>query len=562
VADFPDNTPKPVVALSYAHDEMGNLVQVALVPALEHAGLDVRHDRHVRFLNSSGKEAEMAHLIENYPVIVILSPDYVAHCGKRDGSAERKGVGFESRLVYRKIHDHTHEKRSPVIPVATPDFPIDRVPYALSMLVVSRFDPATGAGIDQIVQRVRDLYSAGPPAVAVPLQPVGLPDAGQSRLRRPEQLVQDIAMIDPSDPAALGLVRELLRFPKDRSVNVTDIFWPAEQVLRLAGDAELMYELSERCLEILDGVTPMKADKLMKATNLICGRALLLCLRKDFTGALAASTEGVALAAACDAPWLEALGRRGLGHIHRELAEDPATADPHGHLRQSVRSATLAIRIFTQIGQKEKNGLCTHILARSYLAEYQLTGSGRALRRAAIEAEKAVRHFPTDDQRERHALLLLRAEIAVASNDAERAQQLVNNVGELLTKRIDDPADGELDRDLFARALLVDAELRYSTQRGKALDVLRDAEQALKIFEDEGMRLHAAACRWLLLKVARQPNEVSCRDIKTLERLSANPHTRLRAVEEDARRHDQHAKRCRSRHWELRAVLRAVAKSR
>jgi hypothetical protein len=152
--------PSPMtVAISYAHDDTGNDIQTALVPALEAANYLVIHDRQVSFLNVNGMDVAMAYFIQHYPVVVVLSPDYVKYCGKMDGAEEHEGVGFESKLIYHKIRRHAHQKRTPVIPVAPPDLPIKTIPYTLSMLSISRYDPNTGAGLSQIIDRLRDLES-------------------------------------------------------------------------------------------------------------------------------------------------------------------------------------------------------------------------------------------------------------------------------------------------------------------------------------------------------------------------------------------------------------------
>ncbi|WP_020667336.1 TIR domain-containing protein [Amycolatopsis nigrescens] len=553
------------VIISYAHDDLGRVISQSLVAALRQRGVEVLWDRDLPVDNPSSLPEWIANGVAGNPVLCVLSPDYVRRFGRGDTSACRKGVLFESRILLQKIFDHTEADRCPVIPVADPGFSADLAPAVLKNLVIARFDPGTADGVDQIVRRLLALRPlSGPSPGSAPgsvLDPARIQDRGGGlAVRGLREVVCDLEAAAPSSGDDLVLVREWLDVAGNGDVGGTDFvrgFPAVERIIKSAGDAGLMREVCDRCLAALQDTDLSEQEKRMKAVILIRGRAWHLHRRHELQAALQAVHDGIGLAKECDDRWLVALGKGFLGVLHRGLAEDAPCEAREYHLHLAADSTEAAITMFTGMTRAVYEvGVCTKVLAHICFTRYRLSNQRGALRQANKLADRAVGYLTPDRAREYHELLILRAEIAIARGGLTLAWEFVDKAIRSLGQHV---ADGASYLELLGCAHLARARLRLKEGGpDAAMNAARDAEIALKIFDELKLPYSVAGCRWLLIKLAPETVGVYRGDIKVFERLFPDPLERLLAVGERSRRIEERTGSRWTRQAEWRDIVRKV----
>ncbi|GAB3476799.1 toll/interleukin-1 receptor domain-containing protein [Amycolatopsis cihanbeyliensis] len=547
------------VTISYAHDDWGRAISQALVVALRQRGVDVLWDRDLPAENPPSLPEWIVNGIAGNPVICVLSPDYVRRFGRGDGSADRKGVLFESRILLRRIFDHTEPEHCPVVPVADPGFSADLAPVVLKNLVIARFDPVSGDGVDVIVRRLLrlgHLRGAEPEPEPAELEPRDIPQVAP---RATHQVLRDLEVASPSTTDGLELVREWLSFAAREEPCPVDLvrgFSAIERIIKSAGDANLMSVVSDHCLSAFSAGPLSDQEKKLKARILIRGRAWHLYRGHELRAAEQAVHEGVELAKGCGDRWSLALGRGSLGALHRALAADAYGNAADYHLDKAEDNAESAITMFTAMaGAGYQAGVCTKLLAQVWFTKHH-RGQRGALRQASKLADRAVCLLTPDRARQYHDLLILRAEIAVARGELTRAREFVDRAMRSLGRY---QSDGASYVELLGCAYLARARLQLKEDgRDAQRDAMKDAETALKLFYELDIPYAVAGCRWLLIRLAPETEGIYRGDIKMVERLFPDPRERLRAVEERARRIEERAGNRWSRQAEWQDIVRKV----
>ncbi|AUI61054.1 toll/interleukin-1 receptor domain-containing protein [Amycolatopsis sp. BJA-103] len=515
------------VFISYAHDIQGRKVAQALAEALRKRGVDVLWDRDLPEGNPVSLPEWIVTAVSDYPVLCVLSPDYVLRFGSGDGTAARKGVLFEGRVLQRRIYDHTDVGGCPVIPVADLAFSADLAPVVLKNLVISRFDADTEDGLEQIIRRLLALSPM--PTPARPSAPV--PEAGGEMA-----LMHDLEAAAPSSAAGPSLVHDWLAVVADLSRTDLVRALPAvERIVKAAGDAEVMREVTECCLRALPGGALVAEDRRTKAWLLLRCRAWHLHRMHELSAAVSTVDEGIQLAKECGDGWMVAFGKRLLATLHGELAEvSRADARKH-HLVQAVECATAASAMFHALDPAgDEYGACCNVLACVWFTQYRLDRDRSALKRANKLADQAVTYLPKDRSREYHELLILRVRISIARGDLARARDLADKALASLACHAD---DGASYTELLGSAHLARAELRLKEGgRDAPVNAARDISLALKFFEEISLPYASATCRWLLAKLVPGTAGVEHGDVRICERLFADTRIRLRGLEERSRR--------------------------
>ncbi|WP_216215668.1 toll/interleukin-1 receptor domain-containing protein [Amycolatopsis aidingensis] len=545
------------VTISYAHDDWGRAISQALVLALRQRGVDVLWDRDLPADNPTSLPEWIVNGVAGNPVICVLSPDYVRRFGRGDASAERKGVLFESRILLRRIFDHTEPEHCPVVPVADPGFSADLAPVVLKNLVIARFDPVSGDGVDVIVRRLlrlRHVHTADPGPAEIETN-----DVRPASPRSPRQVLRDLEATSPSTVDGLELVREWLSFAgKDEPcrAELTGGFSAIERIVKSAGDVNLMRVVSDRCLSAFPAGTLSDEEKQLKAKILIRGRAWHLYRAHELRAAEQAVHEGVELAKECGDRWLLALGRGSLGVLHHAIAVDSAGSAAEYHLDRAEDHAEAAGTMFAAMaGAGYQAGVCTKLLAQVWFSRHH-RGQRGALRQASKLADRAVCLLAPDRARQYHELLILRAEIAVARGELSRAREFIGRAMGSLARY---QADGASYVELLGCAHLARARLLLKEDgRDARREATKDAEIALKLFAELDLTYAVAGCRWLLIRLAPEPEGIYRGDVKMVERLFPDPRERLRAVEERARRIEEKAGNRWSRQAEWQDIVRKV----
>ncbi|WP_037304802.1 toll/interleukin-1 receptor domain-containing protein [Amycolatopsis orientalis] len=535
------------VFISYAHDTEGRKVAQALAEALRKRGVDVLWDRDLPEGNPVSLPEWIVTSVTAYPVLCVLSPDYVLRFGAGDGTAARKGVLFESRVLQRRIYDHTESGGCPVIPVADLGFSADLAPVVLKNLVISRFDADTEDGLEQIVRR---LLALGPvPPVTRP--PVPPPEVGEELA-----LVQDLEAAAPSSAAGPALVHDWLGVVADLSRTDLVRALPAvERIVKAAGDAEAMRRVAECCLRALPDGTLVADDRRTRAWLLLHCQAWYLHRMHQLAAAMSTVDEGIRLAKECGDGWMVAFGKRLLATLHGELAEVSRADARRHHLVQAVDCAKAASAMFHALDPAgDEYGACRTVLACVWFTQYRLDRRRSALKRANKLAGQAVTYLPQDRTREYHELLILRVRISIARGELPRARELVDKALTSLACHAD---DGASYTELLGSAHLARAELRLKEGgRDAPVNAARDVSLALKFFDEISLPYASATCRWLLASLLPETAGVERGDVRICERLFADPRVRLRGLEERSRRIGE----CVGGRWTRRSEWKEIAR--
>ncbi|MFI6302427.1 toll/interleukin-1 receptor domain-containing protein [Amycolatopsis thailandensis] len=535
------------VFISYAHDTQGRKVAQALADALRKRGVDVLWDRDLPEGNPVSLPEWIVTSVTAYPVLCVLSPDYVLRFGAGDGTAARKGTLFESRVLQRRIYDHTDPGGCPVIPVAGLGFSADLAPVVLKNLVISRFDAETEDGLEQIVRRLLALRPAPVPAG---------PIAASVQVSGEMTLVQDLEAVAPTSAIGPALVHDWLAAVPvlDRAALLRAL--PAvERIIKAAGDTEAMRQMTDCCLRALPDRSPAAGDRRARAWLLIRCQAWHLHRRHELAAAVSTVDEGIRLAKECGDGGLVASGKRLLATLHCELAEVSSPYARRHHLALAVENARAASAMFDALDPAgDEYGACRNVLAGIWFTRYRLDRRRSALKLANKLAAQAVGYLPKDRAREYHELVILRARICIARGELPRARGLIDKA---LASLADHAGDGASYTELLGAAHLARAELRLKENGRDALvNAAREVSLALGFFDEISLPYASATCRWLLAKLVPETAGVERGDVRICERLFADSRVRLLGLEERSRRIGE----CVGGRWTRRTEWKEIAR--
>ncbi|MEQ0559729.1 hypothetical protein ABJI51_11645 [Amycolatopsis sp. NEAU-NG30] len=505
------------VVVTYAHDEEGKRLAGSLVAVLRARGLVVLWDGDLKVENVSSQPAWMIASIRDNLVVCVLSPDYARNFGVKSPAGGRRGVQFESHLVIEKFYNQCEATNCPIVPVAAPGFAAEDAPELLRSMTISRYDPDTGEGAEEIAVRLRRLGACEAPAPG----------------RDPDDVLRDLRSASAGADAVPELMREWLRLVERGVVDHEHIVAAlpvVEDAAAGGGGAQLLEEVTYRVLAGLNTRAGPGGDRRAKALVLIGGLGWLLRRRREFRLAEAVVTEGVELARQLGEPTIAALGLACLAHVHRGLAEDTTGRARTDHLRTALAEAGEAVKLLEEVGDRTREiGVCEHVYAHVWFTRYLLLGGRRSLNRAHALAERAAGHL-AQRMTEHPELILLRAEISVRAGDFARAEQLVDRAVRALTATVNHTATSA---SLVGRAHMVFAWIHRRTCPARAG---KSVEKALKIFDEAGLSRAADCSRWFLLTLDPRSAGIRARDVAVLERICPDVRVRLLAVEERRRR--------------------------
>jgi hypothetical protein len=471
-------------------------------------------------------------------VLCVLTPEYLrAFAEMAAGVAPHKGVRYELRLILQRIYDHGGRYGCPVIPVAAPEFEVELAAPTLRALEISRFDPGSGAGADQIVARIAALEGIGGGGVMSIQEQV--PPANSRRVFR--QVVYNLEDDLPAEEA-IRLVRQCLELAEDPelSTDLLQAFPLIADVIKDHGQVDLMRALATECLRFLRSDEPrLRFERAVEAEVLIRGTAW--CLQRDHRlhEALDEAQKGIQLAERYEARRSAALGRQSVGRIHRLLAEDARGRDAEYHLTASANSLREAIALFSAIDgphvRRSEVGICLGLSARTQLTWYRLLNEKPALVHADELARQAAELQTPAQRKDGLHLMILRAEIAAANRRYADGRKLLGDVIEsLISER------GARYSEILAHAYLARARLTRAS-RGTSNDVLPDLRKAREIFLAQKLGHAAASCEWTMLTSDSKSVtklKITRNDVLQIEALNVDPRIRLAAITELERQVD------------------------
>lgn len=517
--------------MSYARDAEGHRLANLVVHGLSARGCDVSSDHQLPLRNPSSLPAWMDDQIANRVVVCVLSQGYVTAFEESvaQGSAPHKGVRYELRAIRQRIYDHEGRYGCPVVPVMANTFELDAVPATLRSLDICRIDAETGAGIDQLAERIARLGDAGRSATMTTAEQIPPSD----NRRDVRQLVHELTAGPPAEKA-IELVHECLRQTVEPLVpwELVKAFPQLEEVIKDHGQVELLRELTTRCLEVVRSTPHLfRTELALESRLLICGMAWYQQRDHMLNEALDAARKGILIAEKAEDPRIAAFGRQSLGRIHRLLAEDARGSDRDHHLSDSTRWLGEATALFEAIDgsrvRRSEVGACVSLSARTQLTRYRLLNDRTALEHAEELAGRAEELLPTKQKKDRCDLTILQAEIAAANRRYGQGQRLLGNVIEALIAEV-----GNRSSEILARAYQTRANIALSA-RGARGDILTDLDRARGIFLKQKLFYAAAACAWTMLRTDSRTithAKITRADVQQLESLSNDPRTRLNAI--------------------------------
>lgn len=529
------------VLVSYAHEPEGRRMATAVIRALRARGRDVVSDHDVALRNPSSLPAWMDEQIANRVVLCLLTSGYLRAFEEVSAGdpAKRKGVRYELRAVRQRIYDHEGQYECPIIPVASPDFPTDLAPATLRGLNISRFDPETAAGTDQLVERIATLEGTGGIGAMSTMERLP-PAGGKHRFR---QVVYKLEEDLPAEQA-IALVRECLQLAEnpDLFAELVPAFPQLAEVIKDHGQVSLMRVLTDRCLQVLRSSSPLlRWEHLLEARLLISGTAWYLQRDHRLPEALDDAKSGIALAERFGDRRIAAYGRQCLGRIQRLLAEDAREEDVDHYLKLSYQSLDEATALFTAVdgGRPPRSEVssCLSLRARTLLTRFRRLDDKAALAYADKLVQEADRVMTASQKKDKYDLSILRAEIAAANRRYSDGRKLLGNVIESLIAEV-----GALYSEILARAYVARAYLAIASRSSKS-EILSDLRKARTIFEQQELGHAAAACTWTML--ATDPRSVTSVkvtriDIRQLQDLTADPRARLDAIARLEQQGDAH----------------------
>jgi hypothetical protein len=532
------------VFVSYAHEPEGRKLAAVIISALRAQGCDVVSDHDVALRNPTSLPAWLDDQIANRVVLCLLTPGYL-HAFEEvaaEGTAKRKGVRYELRAIRQRIYDHEGRNGCPVIPVASPEFPIDLVPATLRGLDIGRFNPEDVSGTDELVERIAKLEGTGGIGAMSTKERVP-PVSGRHRFR---QVVYKLEEDLPAEQA-IALVRECLQLAEDPalSAELVPAFPQLAEVIKDHGQISIMRVLTDRCLHVLRSSAPLLHwEHLLEARLLICGTAWYLQRDHRLQDALDAAKAGMALAERFGDRRITAYGRQCVGRIQRLLAEDAHDGDLDHYLELSYQSLDEATALFAAVDgdrpPRSEVGSCLSLRARTLLTRFHRLSDGPALVHADKLVQEAVRVMTANQKKDQYDLKILRAEIAAANRKYSDGRKLLGNVIESLIAEV-----GALYSEILARAYVARANLAVASRSAKS-EIVSDLRKARTIFEQQELDHAAATCTWTMLTT--DPRSVvsvklTRTDLRQLEDLAADPRVRLDAIDKLVRQTDAHLPR-------------------
>jgi hypothetical protein len=529
------------VFVSYAHESEGRKLAAAIIPALRAQGCDVVSDHDLALQNPTSVPAWIDDQIANRVVLCLLTPGYL-HAFEEvaeEGTAKRKGVRYELRAIRQRIYDHEGRDDCPIIPVASPELPIDLVPATLRGLDISRFNPEDSSGTNKLVERIAKLEGTGGIGAMSTKERVP-PDGGMHRFRQVVYKLED----DLPAEQAIALARECLHLAEDPdlSAELVPAFPQLAEVIKDHGQISIMRVLTDRCLHVLRSSAPLlRWEHLLEARLLICGTAWYLQRDHRLQDALDNANAGMALAERFGDRRITAYGRQCVGRIQRLLAEDANDEDIDHYLKLSYQSLDEATALFTAVDgdwpPRSEVGSCLSLRARTLLTRYHRLNDRPALAHADKLAQEASRVMTANQKKDQYDLKILRAEIAAANRKYSEGRKLLGNVIESLIAEV-----GALYSEILARAYVARANLAVASRSAKS-EIVSDLRKARTIFEQQELSHATAACTWTMLTI--DPRSVTSvkvtrTDIQQLKDLAVDPRTRLDAIAKLEQQSDVH----------------------
>jgi hypothetical protein len=526
--------------VSYAHDVEGERLTQFVVDELRARSYSVSWDRDQ--LNPSSIQEWMENQVADSIVICVVSKEYCERFGRGDDSRNHRGVLYESRAIELKLHDHTSPTDCPVIPVSLGAFSQDHLPPALRRLRVTPIDPVTHQGIDELVERIRELNElpsarAGGPVTVDTTSTDELthmePGTTEPEDRR---LLRELESAEGGPGQGCEAVRAWLaygeRHPDAAATFFAQGFTHAERIVKAAGDLTLMRQLSEACLAAVNrSDQPLASDLRFRARVLVCGIGWCLQREHRLTEALISTLEGVELAHRVHDRLTEAFGKKCLGRLERLFAEDLRKPnDIRAHLENSIAYLDEARQMFAGIDgeDSEEVGACLSLKARTLLAYYRATRENSRLTEANEYAVAADSIIGPSNFKDYSDLVILRAEIDIEGHHYAPARGHLNVVIERLRA-----LSGAQYSEILARALRVRGVLASTAPPKDITGALRDLEEAGQTFQKFAQPYAAAECAWqgVLINPPVTPTRLTRKDLDRLEAEEPDPGRRLRALQ-------------------------------
>lgn len=530
----------PQAFICNAHDPVSRPVVDALARLLRARRVVVVYDRDLARSNPTSMAQWMSRLVRGSIVLVVISPALAEWFDSTDESSEHLGTRFEARWIRRKLYKHTAAEGLPVIVVLPHTMRAEEAPEELQDLQMTRFDHTTGSGIDDIVARIEDADAHARRSASVTHEKADRavqnpPTAAKNPLRaatgastvltvgvRPMAKILVDLNTARTDRATRLADEWLESMRMSKGLHPSDVargFTVVARIAREAGNVAMMEEAVDLCRSV-EGLDDHGAEGKRYSGMYTLAEAWALRSRHRLEEALDAAELAVELGREAEDHVLVARALRCLGRVYCGLAEYESVDAREDHLGNAIKLTGQALATFESAGNRFEIGVCNTVLANAYFTRYCLGHKADDRRAARDLTEIASRDVPSTSFREFHELNILKAEIALASNDPEQAGNLLDESYQAL-KRV---SDNSCHRELLGRVHLDRAKAQDGRNSAYAV---ANAKTALAIFQALGLSRMIAECEWMLIKLRRGDQGFSRGDVKALERLCPDPVERV-----------------------------------
>ncbi|MFD4676187.1 hypothetical protein ACFWNN_41130 [Lentzea sp. NPDC058450] len=514
---------KREVFIVWVRDDLSRVVVPLLALELKRRGFKVTSDSILKTSNQPSLALWMAKKIESaQAVIVVVTPDLIDlfDLDPDEPSETHLGGQWEIRLLIQRLYDHGLGPGCPVIPVLPRGITAEDSPTILRILENASFDHVTGVGINNVEERVNDVYDHSDRVAQRRQQ-------SEEKTENPapskESLAEQLLRVEPAHGhhLAKAWVKQAGADGVPYSADLVHTFRKIALIAQWAADLELLRQVTALCLPTVE---QDDLDNVAKATYLIFGRAFLLCC--DHQHEEAQSTVDLALTLASDAEDnnLVAHAKRCLARIL--VRRDAECASYDERLENLKRANAYAERSMTDFQESKSDGkyLAMIALAEVRLAQFRFQGDEQALAEAEQLSTEAARGFPDGRRHPYYEAMLLQAEVAILTG-RDDASTLLHETLRNLRSRV---RQAEAFTALVGRGHLLLAQLAVRKGLSSAQD---EIEKARALFAKVNLQRMVDECDWLTIVSERKQRRLSVYDIEALERHCPDPELRSRVAE-------------------------------
>ncbi len=528
------------VFLSYAHDDHGPPLMRWLRSQLAERGWTAVTDEDLPKLNPASMPEWMTKVIRHYPVVAIMTDEYVSQFLDGDSPMNRRGVLYESRIIASVIYGTVGNSNCRIIPVRFWEVNPTEVPPPLSNLLWTTLDRETASGMCELTTRLSALSQLTYSDIAGPEPEPDSSDVTTKKasqktrpvpetLMDPSELSTDLTTLGMNDAQRTQLVERCVRYIDSGEQNVSqwiyDNYTALEKAAKSTGDFTAISRLSTALKGLLgqSSTLPVQIRTSLIARTKICLDGWVLQRQNRLYEAERATKEGLHLAHTVEDRPTAIYARKCLARIYRIAGEQ--ILEPADALRRfdiSIERIEEAILEFSSSDFKpDVIGDCLELKSRAYLSRFRRSQEPRDLIAARAANSEALTQLPADTSKDYLDAMITASRLCFEEHDVAKADLILRSV----LQKIDfvDSRSEILARTLFEKSV---------TSQNDVAQRRSELERARTIFDINGQAYNASECTWELFFLEPGDNGgIDFEGLRSLEQIEPNAMRRVVAVE-------------------------------